>query len=428
MGYSVSVSTKNGNPTVSSTATANDTVSGTITDLDTRYYNRFTNTLSDAVAVNLVANKHLENYEWSGERYYIKMTTDSNNSTLDRFTVSQKQMYLSLASGTADRSYNFGNSLRFSEAGVYNYYFDEMSGKQDTSTNEYIGDPLSGKTANGIIYDEQKKLTITIEKVNGRLRIGEIKDGNGNTVYSADPEATVTTGYVSYDQEKDLITTTITNRILKVLVYKIGSSDTENALSGVQFKLYSDPNCSELVTRDARGQAIGAVNIIYYEDEEKTIQTEEETEYYDEELTGILTTDSDGFAEIGTLVTGKYYLKEIKTADYYVVLEDPIEITVAENGTISYKQNDYVQSVKYNSSHTPVSDLVKEKGSLFIVRNDDTGSIDGYALTVNNNSGSALPYVGGPGTSRYLVLGSVLIAGSVLYEISYKRNKKARQK
>ena len=355
------------------------TITGTITELDTRYYNQFTNTLEDAVAVDLRVTKQLQGYTWgNNERYYVRLSTDDNNMTLDRFT--DLRRYLTNTEGSAEpKYYDYTSSLRFAEPGTYTYYFDEMSDNTASAT------VVSGTVINGVSYDSQKKLIITVGNVNNDLVITEIKDGDDNIVYSTDGNAQITSGYVSY--ENGVINTTITNKTIPISLFKIGDSDPETSLSGVKFKLYSDQACTIQVMTDARGSAIGT--------------------------NGELTTGSDGMVTIGVLAEGTYYLEEISTKDGYNLLSELVTITVAEDGTISYTQESHLPSRVYNSK-SAVGNLIKSNGGLFITDVDSNGSAIGYTITVNNSSGSALPMTGGSGTLLYTLGGLALILASAL--------------
>ena len=73
MGYSTTIATKSRNPVTNETrdgSASGTKIEGAIDYLDVRYYNQFTNTLKDAIEVELQGTKHLEGYEWSGERYF----------------------------------------------------------------------------------------------------------------------------------------------------------------------------------------------------------------------------------------------------------------------------------------------------------------------------------------------------------------------
>ncbi|MGI5874631.1 MAG: prealbumin-like fold domain-containing protein [Bacillota bacterium] len=371
-GYSVTSKSSKG-------TASGKTITGTITDLDTRYYNQFTNTLNDAAAVHVRVTKQLQGYTWgNNERYYVRLATDEGNMTLVRFT--DLRRYLTNTAGSSDpQSYTYASSLRFSEAGTYTYYFDEMS------NNTASADVVSGTVIGGIIYDSQKKLVITVGHVDEKLAITEIKDGDGNIVYSTDASAEITSGYVSYAE--GVINTTITNRVAPLSIYKIGGSDTDTALSGVKFKLYSDADCAEnhLVTQDSRGAAIGT--------------------------NGVLETGDDGTVKIGVLNAGTYYLQETATKDGYNLLSEIVTVTIAEDGTISYLQESHSPSKQYNSK-SDAAVLVKENGGLFITGTDDKGNAAGYTITVNNSAGVELPNTGGAGTKGFAVIGSVLLLGA----------------
>ena len=58
----------------------------------------------------------------------------------------------------------------------------------------------------------------------------------------------------------------------------------------------------------------------------------------------------------------------------------------------------------------------------------DNASASGDTLTIKNEPGSPLPNTGGPGSAKYYVLGSMLIAGSMLYEYSLRRRERRLKK
>ena len=51
-----------------------------------------------------------------------------------------------------------------------------------------------------------------------------------------------------------------------------------------------------------------------------------------------------------------------------------------------------------------------------------------YVIQVRNNTGEELPNTGGSGTARYLVLGAILMTGSLLFENSLMRRKRKGEK
>ena len=378
-GYSVSVLTKNGDPSVSTTAVAKDTVSGTITELDTRYYNQFTNTLNDATVVNLAVTKHLQGYQWSGERYYVKLTGDQ---IINRFTDTER--YLTRASGSEDVTYTYASPLRFEKEGEYTLTFTE----HDSAFKEI----LSGTTTGGIQYGPAVTVKIKVEKVNGKLTVANVQGG-------------------TLSEDKSLITATVTNsKGVGLQLLKLGDGSFSKPLEGVQFKLYTDQDCADehQVVTDLTGAPVGTDGVIITSSD-----------------------DSDkGMAYLGSLGNGTYYLKEITGHAGYNLLSELITITIGTDGRVTYSQSSYTDSGKG-------PDLVyKDKDGKFyyysqirndesdVYKDDDTYTFAGYRIIVSNQSGVELPATGGPGTTLFYLLGIMLtgLAGAGLVMKRLRRN------
>ena len=252
---------------------------------------------------------------------------------------------------------------------------------EETAVN---GIPLSGGAAGNYVYN-----TVTYE----------ISEGSSNNFVEDTEEIHSVKGNSSSQA-------TVYNKIptQKIGVKKIGDGDKTNTLSGVTFKLYKDEGLTNQITKDALGNTIGT--------------------------DGVLTTGSDGTVEIGTLLAGDYYLVETSLGDNngYNMLADPVKIKVNNDNTVSYDRRvSYIQSDYLPS--TSDSNHVDGAGLLIQELEDETGlTYYYYTVTVNNNSGTVLPHTGGPGTSRYILLGSMLITGSLLYEYSLRRRKRKEVK
>ena len=349
-GYSVTIETKNGSPSES-----DNSVSGTIDKLNQRYYNQFTNTLNDTAVVDLSVTKHLQGYEWTGDRYYVKLAASANNTPLPRITT----RYLTAASGKNDVTFNFG-SVHL-KPGTYTYTLTETA-------NDYT-ESYAGETVNGVIYDTVKTIKVVVAT---DLTV---------TIHEDSSEG------VTYNSETNIINTKLTNKVIPLSIYKIGDADVNNKLEGVQFKLYSDASFTTQVVKDARNNDIGTA--------------------------GIITTGTDGTALIGVLNEGTYYLVETNLGNNggYNKLADAVEIYVGD--TIHYKQNAYSPSEQY-SSVSSADDLVKTNGGMFINYATDGTTISGYTFTINNNRGKELPMTGGTGTVPYTLSGIALIMASAL--------------
>ena len=103
-----------------------------------------------------------------------------------------------------------------------------------------------------------------------------------------------------------------------------------------------------------------------------------------------LTSDADGKIDLGNLANGKYYLVETAAPAGYILLSEPVEITVSA-GEVTYNQSDNSRS--------------KSKAGIIHDEVEKT-----YTLTVTNNAGYELPSTGGPGTRLFTIMGSLLIA------------------
>jgi len=182
-GYTVTVKTKNGNPTVSGRV-----VTGTIDKLNKRYYNQFTNTLNAAV-VDLQVTKHLNGYHWDSagtpdpHRYYVKLEAADENTPLPRIT----QRYLSSDSGADDVSFDFG-LVHYTEPGTYTYTIKEYASNWTTV--------LSGTTTGGVTYDDVKTIIVNVADDFSVTVDEESSDG------------------VAYDDATGSINTTVTNSML----------------------------------------------------------------------------------------------------------------------------------------------------------------------------------------------------------------------
>lgn len=107
-----------------------------------------------------------------------------------------------------------------------------------------------------------------------------------------------------------------------------------------------------------------------------------------------LISDEDGKIELGALACGTYYLEETSAPAGYILLPEPVTITVSSIG-VTYKQSD-------NSMSQSGEGISHEAAT------------DPYTLTVTNNAGYELPSTGGPGTRLFTILGTALIAGAGL--------------
>ncbi|MEE8885811.1 MAG: SpaA isopeptide-forming pilin-related protein [Eubacteriales bacterium] len=203
----------------------------------------------------------------------------------------------------------------------HNYYLKEISGSPDYSFSSDIVHP----------YLINSSSEITMFRVDDEGHLVEDSDGNKEEVATLECD--------------NILRSQI--RILKV------SSGENTPLEGAEFKIYTDSACTE-AAKNTDGNEIGN-----------------------------LVTDGSGYADIGFLDDGTYYLKETNAPDGYILEGDPIVVTV-DNGKVRYTQT--------GNNHASGENLEAEK-------------IDGtwyITLEITNSSGKSLPNAGAQELSSFL--------------------------
>ena len=171
-----------------------DTITGVISNLDTRYYNQFTNTIGDNVEAELSVTKHLDGYEWSGERYYFDLSGDPAPGGNGGRT----SLYTKAASGSGDVTQLFGR-VRFTAAGEYTYIIRERTPTDPEDENVQESDRLPG-----IVYDtSEKKVTIVVKAGEEGLYIDSITGEDGTDYLSADLSSEPASAVVTVTNERE---------------------------------------------------------------------------------------------------------------------------------------------------------------------------------------------------------------------------------
>ena len=354
------------------------TLTASIDTPNKRYYNQFTNRLTNSVDAELKGTKHLKGYAWSGERYYFRLKAgqatysdegpaEPATSPMPEAARGREVFYLSNTSGTDDATYSFGD-IRYTRPGTYKYTIREVaSDAVDAAT-------LSGTTgSNGIVYGPEEEVTVTVVRNASAKLVVQSIAGTHTTQSTSDGKA--------------VGNTTITNERLvgDVTVLKIGNRDTDNVLKDVKFELY------ETYVGPGSASNVKAKNGITGED------------------IGTLTTGEDGKFVIQGLLpstSGKtYYLVETDAAPGYIPLTAPVEIKLISKDEDPYYEVEYTQ--------TGYADKVKVE------------PVDGIlTITVNNDSGTELPHSGGSGVQAILMAGLLLIiAAAAIKGIQLIRNR-----
>lgn len=198
--------------------------------------------------------------------------------------------------------------------------------------------------------------------------------------------------FVKVGNNSEVQTNTIVNDTPRVTltIQKVDQSGYK--LTGAEFQLYY----TETKTDAETGEAVDTTDY-YYHYNESTVSWTEDTDY-------VIT---DHSMTVFQLVPGMiYYLVETKAPDGYELLNAPVAITVASDGTVT---------VMYGS----------DAGTGWTVTQSDT---DDYVWTINvpNSSGYELPETGGTGIYLFTLSGLLLIAGAVGCGYGLRRRRERR--
>ena len=263
-------------------------------------------------------------------------------------------------------------------------------------------------------------------------------------------------------QGNTVITFTNTLRSNMVRVYKVDEND--QPLSGVGFTLgsnelttgtdgYTDtvalnPNTTPYVLTETVPKA-------HYNGLEGNVNVTVSA-------SGVTISTATGVSISGPDENGVYTIKVVNTAISHPIVVyktnvagNPLDgaVFVLEGNTLASGEDGYTGSVDLNASDTNY-ELTESQapdgyypisGAVMITVNDDgvlytqpdyhggepqtAALVSGnYVIQVRNNTGEELPNTGGSGTARYLVLGAILMTGSLLFENSLMRRKRKGEK
>lgn len=167
--------------------------------------------------------------------------------------------------------------------------------------------------------------------------------------------------YLKYGVSSESTPSTTTTYTFGIPVFKY--TETNTALAGAKFKLYTDAQCKDenvvKVIANGKDYVVGETD----------------------DNNNVMTSGTEVF-NINGLKAGIYYLKEIEAPKGYNKLANPIKITIS--------QNDAKNQV--------------------VTVGDDTNPVD--EVGVENKTGTVLSSTGGAGTTMIYLVGAVLVLGS----------------
>ena len=110
-------------------------------------------------------------------------------------------------------------------------------------------------------------------------------------------------------------------------------------------------------------------------------------------------TDDNGKCSFTELEPGSYRLTEVKTAEGYNLLAEPIEFVLTDKGECTH------DNAKFGT-----------------VKRDETSGVYNIALTINNRKGLTLPHTGADAPSLWVLIGlPLLVAGLLVLVFRYNR-------
>lgn len=408
-GYSVSVQYKNGARDFSGTAVSNDTVSGTIAELDTRYYNQFTNTrtsLPDNLRADLKVKKAVEGYEWGSEYYNMRLAAGEANYTDGLMPASgtapaPSAESVNIYDRTEDHTLSFGSVL-FTRPGTYKYTITEY----DNSA----GLPY-------VIFAEPVEVTITVAAdEEGKLRIEAVSDNSGiednSVIVSAAPDGSSLGGVV----------TTMTNRSKTIDLEKV-DSETGRRIRGAVFELHSG---SEKLYFDKKMRILTAAQVLEQIGETSLDSEAAAGKMQEAGITSSFTigeTSLAGFSFTGYSLTDGVFVEDEPTVYQLVEISASPGYVIKENNNyfkvVGIRDESQTERVRYTGvairlTDEAGNDLVDEGGSPKLTNKNASVTGNSLRITISNEPGKPLPETGGPGTAFFYILGAILVLGGSL--------------
>lgn len=176
--------------------------------------------------------------------------------------------------------------------------------------------------------------------------------------------------YLKYGVSSESTPSTTTTYTFGIPVFKY--TETNTALAGAKFKLYTDAQCKDenvvKVIANGKDYVVGETD----------------------DNNNVMTSGTEAF-NINGLKAGTYYLKEIEAPKGYNKLANAIKVEITNDGKVKVEKN----------------------GAL-----TDVTQVD-----VENKTGTVLPSTGGMGTTMIYLVGAVLVLGSGVVLVTKRRAK-----
>lgn len=176
--------------------------------------------------------------------------------------------------------------------------------------------------------------------------------------------------YLKYGVSSESTPSTTTTYTFEIPVFKY--TETNTALAGAKFKLYTDAQCKDenvvKVIANGKDYVVGETD----------------------DNNNVMTSGTEAF-NINGLKAGTYYLKEIEAPKGYNKLANAIKVEITNDGKVKVEKN----------------------GAL----------TDVTQVKVENKTGTVLPSTGGAGTTMIYLIGGALVLGSGVVLVTKRRVK-----
>ncbi len=295
------------------------------------------------------------------ERYYQWFSYRYRGYSLD-YVIYNKDGSVA-SSGHINDTYN---NLSFTlKAGQYIEFLDVPAGAQ-----YQFSESTSGMNSNYSFVDASGSA---------------VSSTGGSVTQPTVSNAGVVSGTMQANQEHDAYFRNRTTRSpVPLQIIKVYAKDQTERINEVSFMLYSDA-AHNTPAADYEGNPIGLITTGGYADEEETIPL--------------------GYARIGDLWPGTYYLVETVTPAGYRPPSDHMVITIGNDGSVTLTDPD-------NASATGTGNVTEVNGIVTV------------AIPNTKYSDAVLPRTGGMGSTLFYISGGLLItAAAAIYIFCFRRRK-----
>lgn len=361
-------------------------------------------------ALNQIQLGHYVTNRWNCGLYYVDVTVEKQWTNLTQVPQGN-EVVLTLEASVGSPAVEYeAVSCQMTQTGT--------SLEEVTLSAEGKGVP-STMPSSPVVTSDKEMLTIcwTVEKVpmqaegaGGKitytfLETARVTDEQGNTsllegyLMETEQETAEKLGKVTYTAKnrKILYAFEITKRSESER-----SDDGYRLLSGAEFTLYRDPECTQLLTDESETTIFGG--------------------------NGTAISGTDGIASFQRLEKGVYYMKETKAPAGYSLNKGIFQIEIEDEGENAAVDDPLITVTLLTDEKT--GETLEEPISVVFTKefHEVIGETIGFVISfeVTDEAIPPLPLTGGPGTDSYMIGGLLLSILAVSILLLYNQKKRRR--